>query len=116
MTIRTHDQFNTTIYGLHDRYRGIENERRVVLMNEDDMKNLGFDNLELINIISVHENQERKAVKFYAVPYSIPSGSVATYFPEANCLIPLHNSAERSNTPISKFVVVRFERYKGEEA
>jgi molybdopterin-dependent oxidoreductase alpha subunit len=116
MTIRTHDQFNTTIYGLHDRYRGIENERRVVLMNEKDMMNLGFEKLDLVNIISIHEGQERRAIKFYIVPYSIPSGSVATYFPEANCLIPLHNSAERSNTPISKFVVVRFERYQGEEA
>jgi molybdopterin-dependent oxidoreductase alpha subunit len=116
MTIRTHDQFNTTIYGLHDRYRGIENERRVVLMNEEDMETAGLEKLDLVNIISIHNNEERTAIKFFVLPYSIPRGSVATYFPEANCLIPLNNSAERSNTPISKFVVVRFEKYKGEVA
>jgi len=115
MTIRTHDQFNTTVYGLNDRYRGIENERRMVLMNQEDMDTYGYQKLDLINIISVHEGVERKAIKFHVMPYNIPKGCVGSYFPETNCLVPLHHTAEKSNTPISKFLIVRFETYNGEQ-
>jgi anaerobic selenocysteine-containing dehydrogenase len=115
MTIRTHDQFNTTVYGLDDRYRGVENERRVLMMNEEDIVRAGFQHKELVNIISIHEGAERKAIKFHIIPYDIPKGCVGTYFPETNCLVPLHHTAERSNTPISKFLIVRFEKYNGEE-
>jgi molybdopterin-dependent oxidoreductase alpha subunit len=115
MTIRTHDQFNTTVYGLDDRYRGVENERRVVMMNEEDILAAGLQHKELVNIIAVHEGVERKAIKFHIIPYDIPKGCVGTYFPETNCLVPLHHTAERSNTPISKFLIVRFEKHNGEE-
>jgi anaerobic selenocysteine-containing dehydrogenase len=67
MTIRTHDQFNTTVYGLDDRYRGVENERRVVMMNEEDILAAGLQHKELVNIISVHEGVERKAIKFHFI-------------------------------------------------
>ena len=115
MTIRTHDQFNTTVYGLNDRYRGIENEPRMILMSQEDMDAFGYKKLDLVNIISVHEGVERKAIKFHIVPYNIPKGCVGSYFPETNCLVPLHHTAEKSNTPISKFLIVRFEPYNGEE-
>lgn len=106
MTIRTHDQFNTTIYGLDDRYRGIKNERRVVLMNEQDMLSLGLKTEELVDIESVFGEERRWVFKFHVLPYSIPRKSVATYFPETNALVPLKSVAKWSNTPASKFVEV----------
>ncbi len=106
MTIRTHDQYNTTIYGLDDRYRGIRNERRVVLMNADDMNRKQFSKGQLLDIESVFNGERRSAKHFHAVPYDIPSGCVATYFPEANALVPLKNTAKESNTPSSKYVEV----------
>ena len=106
MTIRTHDQYNTTIYGMDDRYRGIYNERRVVLMNKTDMKAKGFKNLEVVNLVSHFNGKERYAHKFKVVEYDIAKGCVATYFPEANVLVPVDSTAVRSNTPVSKFVEV----------
>lgn len=106
MTIRTHDQYNTTIYGMDDRYRGISNERRVVLMNKSDMKAKGFKNLEVVNLVSHFNGKERYAHKFKVVEYDIAKGCVATYFPEANVLVPVDSTAVRSNTPVSKFVEV----------
>ena len=111
MTIRSHDQFNTTIYGLHDRYRGVFNERRVVFMNADDMKKCGLKKLDLINLTSEYEGKIRRANKFYAVPYDIPSGDLAAYFPEANTLVPINHFAKLSHTPISKSVKVRIEKH-----
>jgi molybdopterin-dependent oxidoreductase alpha subunit len=106
MTIRTHDQFNTTIYGLDDRYRGILGERRVVLMNRDDIKAAGLKEKQRVDIVSTYE-RERVAEDFFVVPYDIAPGCVATYFPEANVLVPLGLKAEKSGTPASKNVVVR---------
>jgi molybdopterin-dependent oxidoreductase alpha subunit len=106
MTIRTHDQFNTTIYGLDDRYRGFKGERRVVLMNEEDMREHGFLSQELVDLESVFEGERRKVCQFHVLPYSIPRKSIATYFPETNALVPLKSVAKGSNTPTSKFVEV----------
>lgn len=113
-TLRTHDQFNTTIYGLDDRYRGIFHGRRVVLINPDDMKEHGWKAGECLDITSHFQDngteQLRSAPRFVIVPYAIPRRCVATYFPEANVLVPIGSVALRSNTPTSKAVVVSFAR------
>lgn len=110
MTIRSHDQFNTTIYGLDDRYRGIYNERRVILMNEVDMKKRGLKKEDLVNIYNYTGGVERVAQRFIVVPYPIPESCTATYFPEANVLVPISAVAERSNTPVSKHVVIQVKK------
>lgn len=107
MTIRSHDQYNTTIYGMHDRYRGIHNERRVVMMNERDMATAGFSSGDKVDLTSEYDGEIRHARLFQVIPYPIPSGNVATYFPEANPLVPITRTARGSNTPISKSVRVR---------
>ena len=106
MTIRTHDQYNTTIYGLDDRYRGVINERRVIFMNPTDMKEQGLEKLDTVDLIS-HFNQEQRIAKsFLVIPYSIPKQCSATYFPEANVLVPLQSKARISNTPTSKTIII----------
>jgi molybdopterin-dependent oxidoreductase alpha subunit len=107
MTVRSHDQYNTTIYGLHDRYRGIHNGRRVVFMNESDAAKAGLKKGDCIDIVSYYDGVERKAEDFAVVPYVIPSQNIATYFPEANAVIPYNRYADRSQTPVSKSVVVK---------
>ncbi len=109
MTIRSHDQYNTTIYGLDDRYRGIYNERRVVLMNKSDMAKHGFENKQLVNLVQQSNEQTRRAEKFMVVEYDIPKQCVATYFPEANVLVPLDHVARESKTPASKYVTITIE-------
>ena len=104
-TIRSHDQFNTTIYGLDDRYRGIYNGRRVLFMNPEDMREFSFQQGQPVDITSHFEGQEREAQHFLVAPYSIPRGCVATYFPEGNVLVPVGSVAEISNTPTSKSIV-----------
>jgi molybdopterin-dependent oxidoreductase alpha subunit len=106
MTMRSHDQYNTTIYGLDDRYRGIHGGRRVVLLNEEDIKEAGLSAGQIVDLISHFEGEERTAHRFLVVPYSIPRRSAATYFPEANVLVPIGSVAEKSNTPASKSVVI----------
>lgn len=106
MTIRSHDQFNTSIYSLDDRYRGIKNGRRVVLLNRDDMRLTGLKEREVVDLVSHFDGEERIAKRFTVVPYSIPSRCAATYFPEANVLVPVRSVAEKSNTPASKSVVI----------
>ena len=110
MTIRSHDQFNTTIYGLNDRYRGIYNERRVILMNQQDMNNRGLQKEDVVDIFSDHDGIERVARKFIVVPYPIPPTCAATYFPETNVLVPITSVAEKSNTPVSKLVIVKIRK------
>lgn len=110
MTIRSHDQFNTTIYGLNDRYRGIFRERRVVMMNEQDMAARGFDRKEKVDLFSEYNGTRREARTFLVVPYPIPRGCVATYFPEANPLVPIDSVAKRSMTPASKRVLITIEK------
>lgn len=106
MTIRSHDQFNTTIYGLNDRYRGINNERRVVLMNEKDMLAANLQHNDVVDIANYHGGIERVAHRFLVIPYNIPQQCVATYFPETNVLVPIDSIADKSHTPTSKSVVV----------
>ncbi len=107
MTIRSHDQFNTHIYGLDDRYRGIYNGRRVIFMNAEDMKEADLQQGEFVDLTSHYgEGEERTARHFQVAPYLLPRGCTATYFPEANVLVPINSVAERSNTPTSKFVII----------
>lgn len=110
MTIRSHDQYNTTIYGLHDRYRGIYNERRVVLMHRDDMAELGLQQEDVVDLVGTYKGEERVAPRFLVVPYDIPRRCVATYFPEANVLVPINSIAKYSKTPASKRVLIRIEK------
>jgi molybdopterin-dependent oxidoreductase alpha subunit len=110
MTIRSHDQFNTTIYGLDDRYRGIKNGRRVVLMNAEDAKEFGVKNEEFVDLSSTYEGEKREAPHFMVVVYDIPRGCIGTYFPEANPLIPVNEFARKSETPVSKSIVVKMEK------
>jgi len=106
MTIRSHDQFNTTIYGLDDRYRGIYNERRIIMMNEKDIVEAKLEKYQVVNLFNHHGGIERIAKKFIVVPYNIPRKCVATYFPEANVLVPIDSYADISKTPTSKSVVI----------
>ncbi len=112
MTIRSHDQFNTTIYGLNDRYRGIFNERRIILMNEKDIKNAGIKGGDVIDLYNYHENIERVAHGFIVVPFDIPPKCTATYFPETNVLVPINSTADKSNTPTSKMVIIKIKKVK----
>lgn len=105
-TFRSHDQFNTTVYGLNDRYRGIGNERRIIFMNPQDMKERGISPLQPVDITSHFQGETREAPRFLAVPYDQPSGSCAAYFPEANVLVPIGSFADVSLTPTSKSVLV----------
>lgn len=107
MTIRTHDQFNTTVYGLDDRYRGVFGGRRVVFMHEADIAAAGLQAGQGVDLTNRHGSVERIAHAFMVAPYRIPRGCVATYFPEANVLVPIYSVAAKSNTPTSKFVIVR---------
>jgi len=106
MTIRSHDQFNTTIYGLNDRYRGIFNERRVIFLNEEDMRQQDLKPNDVVDIYSAH----RVAKSFVVVPYPIPRDCAATYYPETNVLVPIDSVAKKSNTPVSKLVIIRLQK------
>jgi len=109
-TVRSHDQYNTTIYGLDDRYRGVHQGRRVVFVHPDDLRELGVADGEVVDLVGEHDGQERRAPEFRVVAYPTARGCCATYFPEANVLVPLDSVAEVSNTPTSKSIVVRLER------
>jgi molybdopterin-dependent oxidoreductase alpha subunit len=109
-TVRSHDQFNTTVYGLDDRYRGIKGGRRVVFVNVDDLRDRGLRDGDHVDLVSVWQDEERRAKSFRAVEYPTPRGCAAAYFPEANVLVPLDSTAEGSNTPTSKSVVIRLEQ------
>jgi molybdopterin-dependent oxidoreductase alpha subunit len=111
MTIRSHDQFNTTIYGLDDRYRGVLNERRVIFMNKADISRLGFKAGDVVDLYNYHDNTERVARKFIIVEYSIPEQCTATYFPETNVLVPISSTADKSNTPTSKLVILKVRKH-----
>jgi molybdopterin-dependent oxidoreductase alpha subunit len=107
MTIRSHDQFNTTIYGMDDRYRGVYNERRIVFMNPEDMAKNSLEKLDVVNLSSTYDSTTRTAYNFKVLPYKIPKGNLAAYFPETNVLVPYNHFADRSQTPISKSIRVR---------
>ncbi|WP_327655133.1 FdhF/YdeP family oxidoreductase [Streptomyces sp. NBC_00483] len=110
-TLRSHDQYNTTIYGLDDRYRGIKNGRRVVLVNADDAKDLDLAEGSYVDLVSEwSDGVERRAPGFRVVHYPTARGCAAAYYPETNVLVPLDATADTSNTPASKSVVVRLEQ------
>ncbi|MGW0890260.1 FdhF/YdeP family oxidoreductase [Saccharopolyspora sp. NPDC002578] len=119
-TLRSHDQYNTTIYGLSDRYRGIEDARRVVMVNEKDIAALGFADGDLVDLVSEWPGEpgpdgestveERRAERFRIVAYPTARDCAAAYYPEANPLVPLGSVAEKSNTPVSKAITIRLER------
>ncbi|MBT8320103.1 MAG: hypothetical protein KJO90_00380, partial [Eudoraea sp.] len=110
MTIRSHDQFNTTIYGMDDRYRGIYNERRVLLMNREDIEARGLKDKEIVDLSSNYDGITRKADNFRVISYKIPRGNAAAYFPETNVLVPYNHFADKSRTPISKSLRIRIHR------
>ena len=106
MTIRSHDQYNTTIYGLHDRYRGVHGNRRVLFMNALDMSEYGLKTRDVVDITSHFQGTNRHSKQWIVVPYEIPRRNLAAYFPEANELVPLESTANISNTPTSKWIEV----------
>ncbi|MGW3033737.1 FdhF/YdeP family oxidoreductase [Streptomyces sp. NPDC001178] len=110
-TLRSHDQYNTTIYGLDDRYRGIRNGRRVVLVNPEDARTLGVADGSYVDLVGEwKDGVERRAPGFRVVHYPTARGCAAAYYPETNVLVPLDSTADTSNTPASKSVVVRLEQ------
>jgi molybdopterin-dependent oxidoreductase alpha subunit len=106
MTVRSHDQYNTTIYGLEDRYRGLEGDRRVVLVNAEDLREQGLENGQTVDLTSHFQGETRTARRFTAVAYDIPRCCACTYFPEANVLVPARHVAHTSNTPACKSVII----------
>jgi len=112
-TLRSHDQYNTTIYGKDDRYRGIHGGRRVVLVNEADIAEMGYTDRDMVDLVSEFRGTERRAENFRIVAYSTPKGCAASYYPETNVLVPLDSVADTSGTPTSKSVVVRLEPVGG---
>jgi molybdopterin-dependent oxidoreductase alpha subunit len=114
-TLRSHDQFNTTIYGLDDRYRGVTGGRRVVFVHPSDLEAFGLEDGDRVDLVSEFTAadgtlEERRAADFRVVAYATPVGNAAAYYPETNPLVPLDHTAARSNTPASKAVVIRLER------
>tara|TARA_R110002096_G_scaffold115365_2_gene249837 strand:- start:44748 stop:47075 length:2328 start_codon:yes stop_codon:yes gene_type:complete len=109
-TVRTHDQFNTTIYGLNDRYRGIMNERRVILMNPEDMEKAELKSGDVVDIYSHFKGEKRYAPRFLVIPYDVSRNCTITYFPETNVLVPIDSAADKSNTPTSKMVKISLEK------
>ena len=111
ITLRSNDQFNTTVYGYDDRFRGIHGTRMVVLMNRNDIDRLGLKEGEAVNLrTSSTDNIERVMSGFRVTPYNIPNGCIGTYYPEANALLPVWHYAEGSKTPAAKSVPVVVER------
>jgi anaerobic selenocysteine-containing dehydrogenase len=105
-TVRSHDQFNTTIYGLHDRYRGLHYERRVVMLNREDMAEQGLSPRQLVDVTSHWREQTRTARGFLVVEYPIPRRCAAMYYPEANVLIPIGSTEPLSNCPTFKHTII----------
>lgn len=113
MTIRSHDQYNTTVYGSNDRYRGVHGLRRVCFISRYDLDALGFNDGDSVDLVSVWDDGERVARDFRLAEYDIPAGCLASYFPETNALVPLGNHAERARTPASKSIPVHLRRSAG---
>nr|WP_314620093.1 FdhF/YdeP family oxidoreductase [uncultured Pseudomonas sp.] len=112
-TMRSHDQYNTTLYGLDDRYRGVFGLREVVFVSEADIRRLGFEPGEQVDLVSLWEDGvERRVSGFRLVPYDIPDGQAAAYYPETNPLVPLDSYGEGTYTPTSKFVAIRLQKAK----
>lgn len=110
-TTRTHDQFNTVVYGLNDRYRGIFNERRVVMMNEKDIEKAGLKEGDHVDLFNYDDGKERIAPLFIVVKYPIPQKSTMTYFPETNVLVSINNVVNGANMPASKYVRIKIKKH-----
>ncbi|HTD40238.1 MAG TPA: FdhF/YdeP family oxidoreductase [Mucilaginibacter sp.] len=110
-SVRSHDQFNTTIYGLEDRYRGIHNERRVIFINPKDIDKAGFRAGDKVDLYNYDGGCERVAKLFVIVPYNIPEQNTATYYPETNVLVAIDHVAIGSNTPVSKRVIIKIRKH-----
>ncbi|WP_120005522.1 FdhF/YdeP family oxidoreductase [Nesterenkonia muleiensis] len=108
-TMRSHDQYNTTFYGLDDRYRGISGGRRVILIHPEDLKATGFEDRDMVDVVSMFNGDERRAERFRLVAYPTARGCAAAYYPEANALVHRDLVARESNTPGFKAIFVRFE-------
>jgi anaerobic selenocysteine-containing dehydrogenase len=109
-SLRSHDQWNTIPYAMDDRYRGIHGSRRIVMVNPDDIAELGLTDRQLVDVVSVWtDGSERRAERFTVISYPTARGSAASYYPETNVLVPLDSVADGSNTPTSKGIVVRLE-------
>ena len=116
-TFRSHDQYNTTVYGLDDRYRGVYGERQVIFIHPDDLHALGAEAGDRADVVGEHDDGfERVAAGFRFVPYDIPRGSIAGYYPELNVLVPLASAGAESHTPTSKSIMVSFRRRQAEAA
>ncbi|MDR6084278.1 anaerobic selenocysteine-containing dehydrogenase [Chryseobacterium sp. SORGH_AS909] len=113
-TTRTHDQFNTVVYGLDDRYRGIFNERRIVMMNEQDIEKAGLKEGDKVDLFNYDDGIERIAPLFIVVKYQIPQKSTMTYFPETNVLVSINNVVDGANMPASKYVRIKIRKHNPE--
>ncbi|MGH8382370.1 FdhF/YdeP family oxidoreductase [Pseudomonas sp.] len=114
-TLRSHDQYNTTLYGLDDRYRGVFGLREVIFANEQDIRRLGFEPGEKVDLMSLWEDdRERRVSGFTLVAYDIPTGQAAAYYPETNPLVPLESYGDRTFTPTSKFIAIKLEKSRGD--
>ena len=110
-TFRSHDQYNTTVYGLDDRYRGVYGGRNVIFIHPDDLASLGAQSGDRVNVIGEYDDGvKRVAPDFRLVSYDIPRGSVAGYYPELNVLVPLGSAGDQSDTPTSKSIMVSFQK------
>ncbi|AMG02061.1 FdhF/YdeP family oxidoreductase [Vibrio mimicus] len=112
-TLRSHDQYNTTLYGLDDHYRGVFGRRDVVFANEEDIRRLGFEPGDRVNLVTLWDDGvERRVNGFELIVYDVPAGQAAAYYPETNPLVPLDSYGERTFTPTSKFVAIKLEKAK----
>lgn len=110
-TMRSHDQYNTTLYGLNDRYRGVFGMREVLFINEADIRKLGFEPGDKVDMVSLWEDGvERRVSGFTLVAYDVPAGQAAAYYPETNPLVPLDSYGDRTFTPTSKFIAIKLEK------
>jgi molybdopterin-dependent oxidoreductase alpha subunit len=110
-TFRSHDQYNTTVYGLDDRYRGVYGERQVIFIHPEDLKEIGAEAGDRMDVVTDYDDGiSRVAQDFRFVPYDIPRGSIAGYYPELNVLVPLGSAGEESDTPTSKSIMVSFRK------
>ncbi|MCP1364982.1 CbbBc protein, partial [Halomonas sp. BBD48] len=110
-SLRSHDQYNTTVYGYDDRYRGVKGQRRVLFVNPLDIERLGFADGDWVDLIGLdHQGESRCAPAFRLVGYDIPTGCCAAYYPETNALVPLESAGADTGTPASKAVAVRLQR------
>ena len=110
-TLRSHDQYNTTIYGMDDRYRGVYGERNVIFMNAEDINKQSLKNGDYVKITTIsNDGIERSLSNFKVIEYSIPSNCVAAYYPETNPLVPLESIADDCGTPTYKSIAVSIEK------